>query len=144
MVIPVETIDQLQVETQRNAIEQQQEALIKADETIKEQKQEEPAKADETIGEQKQRDKAVSRRRTQKKNQKKGKEKEEEEGEGQDKFITRKSPTIYLLPEEKRYLDRLKAFILLKYGEKMSDHELVMEALREHAERYYKEFATNF
>ena len=141
MVIPVETIDQLQVETQRKANEQQ-EASIKADETIKEPKQEELSKADETIGEQKQRDKAVSRRRTQKKNRKK--EKEKEEGEGQDKFITRKSPTIYLLPEEKRYLDRLKAFILLKYGEKMSDHELVMEALREHAEKYYKEFATNF
>ena len=141
MVIPVETIDQLQVETQRKANEQQ-EASIKADETIKEPKQEELSKADETIGEQKQRDNAVSRRRTQKKNRKK--EKEKEEGEGQDKFITRKSPTIYLLPEEKRYLDRLKAFILLKYGEKMSDHELVMEALREHAEKYYKEFATNF
>ena len=142
MVIPVETIDQLQVETQRKVIELQQDALIKADETIKEQKQEEPAKADETTCEQKQRDKAVSRRRTQKKNRKKGKEKEE--GEGQDKFITRNRPTIYLLPEEKRYLDRLKAFILLKYGDKMSDHELVMEALKEHAEKNYKEFATNF
>ena len=142
MIIPVDTIDQLQVETQKKATEEQQQKVpAKVDESIKEQKQEAPAKVDETIGEQKLQDKAASRKRPQKRNRKKGKEKEEGEGEKQDKVITPKSPTIYLLKEEKGYLDRLKAFILLETGDKMSDHELVMEALKEYVGKNYKEFA---
>ena len=145
MIIPVDTIDQLQVETQKKATEEQQQKVpAKVDESIKEQKQEAPAKVDETIGEQKLQDKAASRKRPQKRNRKKGKEKEEGEGEKQDKVITPKSPTIYLLKEEKVYLDRLKAFILLETGDKTSDHELVMTAVKEYAGKHYKEFADKF
>lgn len=143
-IISLETIDQLQVETQNKAIEQQ-EVPNKVDEsTIKEQKLEEPAKADETVWEQARQDKATSKKRPMKKNRMKGKEKREGEGGSQDKTISPKSPTIYVLKEEKVYIDRLKAFILLETGDKMSDHELVMEALKEYAEMHYKEFATNF
>lgn len=55
--------------------------------------------------------------------------------------ITPKSPTIYLLQDEKKYLDRLKAYILLETGEKTSDHELVMKALEDYVKKNYKEFA---
>ena len=53
--------------------------------------------------------------------------------------ITPKSPTIYLLQDEKKYLDRLKAYILLETGEKTSDHELVMKALEDYVKKNYKE-----
>ena len=55
--------------------------------------------------------------------------------------ITPKSPTVYLLQDEKKYLDRLKAYILLETGEKTSDHELVMKALEDYVKKNYKEFA---
>lgn len=54
--------------------------------------------------------------------------------------IGAKSPTVYLLKEEKTFLDRLKAFILLKTGEKSSDHVLVFKALQEYASKHYKDF----
>ena len=66
-------------------------------------------------------------------------QKKDEPGKG----IGPKSPTIYLLPEEKTFLDRLKAFILLETGEKMTDHGLVMKALMEYADRHYEEFSKN-
>ena len=53
-----------------------------------------------------------------------------------------KSPSIYLLKGEKQFLDRLKAFILLETGEKTTDHELVMKALMEYANRNHKEFVS--
>lgn len=58
----------------------------------------------------------------------------------QQKGIDPKSPTVYLLPEEKVFLNRLKAFIMLETGEKISDHVLVMEALQDYAVKNYKGF----
>ena len=98
MIIPVESIDQLQVETQNEA--------------VKEQAQQEVPVKEETIVEQKQHEDAAPRKKLQRKSRKKGGQRGEEES--QDKCITPKSPTIYLLKEEKVYLDRLKAFILLE------------------------------
>ena len=128
MIIPVESIDQLQVETQNEA--------------IKEQAQQEVPVKEETIVEQKQQEDAAPRKKHQRKPRKKGRERGEEES--QDKCITTKSPTIYLLKEEKVYLDRLKAFILLETGEKTPDHELVITAVKEYAGKHYKEFADKF
>lgn len=128
MIIPVESIDQLQVETQNEA--------------VKEQVQQEVPVKEETIVEQKQQEDAAPRKKHQRKPRKKGKERWEDES--QDKCITPKSPTIYLLKEEKVYLDRLKAFILLETGEKTSDHELVMTAVKEYAGKHYKDFADKF
>ncbi len=128
MIFPTDDIDKLQVETQNEAIKEQTQ-------------QEVPAKED-TIEEQKQQEDAAPRKRHQRTSRKKGKEKGEEEN--LDKYITPKSPTIYLLKEEKVYLDRLKAFILLETGDKMSDHELVMTAMKEYAGKHYKEFADKF
>lgn len=58
----------------------------------------------------------------------------------QKRGIDPKSPTVYLLPEEKMYLSRLKAFILLETGEKTTDHALVMMALKEYAKQHFKDF----
>ena len=128
MIFAVESIDQLQVETQNEA--------------IKEQAQQEVPVKEETIVEQKQQEDAAPRKKHQRKPRKKGRERGEEES--QDKCITPKSPTIYLLKEEKVYLDRLKAFILLETGEKTPDHELVITAVKEYAGKHYKEFADKF
>lgn len=128
MIIPVESIDQLQVETQNEA--------------IKEQAQQEVPVKEETIVEQKQQEDVAPRKKHQRKSRKKGRERGEEES--QDKCITPKSPTIYLLKEEKVYLDRLKAFILLETGDKTPDHELVITAVKEYAGKHYKEFADKF
>ncbi len=128
MIIPIDSIDQLQVETQNEA--------------IKEQMQQEVSAKEETIVEQKQQEEATPRKRHQRLSKKKSKEKGEEEC--LDKRITPKSPTIYLLKEEKVYLDRLKAFILLETGDKMSDHELVMTAMKEYAGKHHKEFVDKF
>ena len=49
-------------------------------------------------------------------------------------------PTIYLLSEEKNYLERLKAYITLTTGKKMTDHTLVMNALKEYVRKEYKGF----
>lgn len=51
----------------------------------------------------------------------------------------RKYPTVNLLPDEKDFLDKLKALIYLAKKEKKTDHGLVMEALREYAERHLKD-----
>lgn len=128
MIIPVESIDQLQVETQNEA--------------VKEQAQQEVPVKEETIVEQKQQEDAAPRKKHQRKPRKKGRERGEDDS--QDKCITPKSPTIYLLKEEKVYLDRLKAFILLETGEKTPDHELVITAVKEYAGKHYKEFADKF
>ena len=128
MIFAVESIDQLQVETQNEA--------------VKEQAQQEVAVKEETIVEQKQQEDAAPRKKHQRKPRKKGRERGEDES--QDKCITPKSPTIYLLKEEKVYLDRLKAFILLETGDKTSDHELVMTAVKEYAGKHFKDFADKF
>lgn len=57
-----------------------------------------------------------------------------------EKGIGPKSPTIYLLSEEKNYLERLKAYITLTTGKKMTDHTLVMNALKEYVRKEYKGF----
>lgn len=60
------------------------------------------------------------------------------------KRIGPNSPTIYLLQEEKAYIDKLKAFILLTTSEKMTDHGLVMKAVKEFVNKHYKEFENNY
>ena len=60
------------------------------------------------------------------------------------RVIKSKSPVVYLLPEEKAYLDKLKAFILLETGEKTSDHSIVMAALKDYARKNYKEFSSRY
>ena len=64
----------------------------------------------------------------------------DENDKGQDQGIGPKSPTIYLLSEEKNYLERLKAYITLTTGKKMTDHTLVMNALKEYVRKEYKGF----
>lgn len=54
--------------------------------------------------------------------------------------IQPKSPTVYLLPEEKNYLLRLKAALFLESGEKLSGHQLVMSAIYEYAKKHVPEF----
>ena len=56
------------------------------------------------------------------------------------KGITPMSPTVYLLPEEKVYFKRLKAHILLISGESISDHQLIMDAVREYAKKHYPDY----
>lgn len=63
---------------------------------------------------------------------------------GPEKGISPKSPTVYLLPEEKVYMDRLKAFILLSTGEKVTDHELVMRAVKGYVNKHFKEFESSY
>ena len=57
-----------------------------------------------------------------------------------EKGIGPKSPTIYLLSEEKNYLERLKAYITLTTGQKLTDHTIVMNALKEYVQKEYKGF----
>ena len=57
-----------------------------------------------------------------------------------EKGIGPKSPTIYLLSEEKNYLERLKAYITLTTGQKLTDHTIVMNALKEYVKKEYKGF----
>lgn len=61
-----------------------------------------------------------------------------------EKGIGPRCPTIYLLQEEKTYLDRLKAYITLSTGEKPYDHVLVMTALKEYVRKNYKEFSERY
>ena len=61
-----------------------------------------------------------------------------------EKGIGPRCPTIYLLQEEKTYLDRLKAYITLATGEKPYDHVLVMTALHEYVRKNYKEFSEKY
>ena len=109
------------------------------------EKQERPAASAEnaTVGEQEappeKKDSKNQRRPAPKKKSQENKEKENDYNPTTK--ITPKSPTIYLLQDEKKYLDRLKAYILLETGEKTSDHELVMKALEDYVKKNYKEFA---
>ena len=59
---------------------------------------------------------------------------------GDDKGICSKSPIVRLLEDEKRFLKRLEAHILLVTGETVSDHKLVMDAVREYTKKHYPDF----
>lgn len=54
--------------------------------------------------------------------------------------ISTNSPTVYLLPEEKTYLKRLEAHILLEKGENITDHQLIMNAVREYAKKHHPNY----
>lgn len=54
--------------------------------------------------------------------------------------ISSKSPVVRLLDDEKRLLKRLEAHILLETGETISDHQLIMDAIREYAKKHHPDF----
>ncbi len=56
------------------------------------------------------------------------------------KGITPQSPTVYLLPEEKLFIKKLEAHILLHTGENVTDHQLIMDAVSEYAKKHYPDF----
>lgn len=56
------------------------------------------------------------------------------------KGISSKSPIVRLLDEEKTLLKRLEAHILLETGETVTDHQLVMDAVREYVKKHYPHF----
>lgn len=56
------------------------------------------------------------------------------------KGITPQSPTVYLLPEEKLFIKKLEAHILLQTGENITDHQLIMEAVNGYAKKHYPDF----
>lgn len=59
------------------------------------------------------------------------------------KGIGPKSPTVYLLPEEKEYLAKLQGYITYTTGKRYSDHELIIEALHLWVDKNHKEFNIN-
>ena len=62
------------------------------------------------------------------------------ETKNESKGITSKSPAVRLLDEEKRLIKRLEAHILLETGETVTDHQLIMDAVREYAKKHYPDF----
>ena len=56
------------------------------------------------------------------------------------KGICSHSPIVRLLEEEKRFLKRLEAHILLETGETISDHQLIMDAVREYTKKHHPDF----
>jgi hypothetical protein len=67
-----------------------------------------------------------------------GKAKPTKKGDG--KGITPQSPTVYLLPEEKSFIKKLEAHILLKTGKSVNDHQLIMDAIREYVKKHHSDF----
>lgn len=59
---------------------------------------------------------------------------------GEMKGISSESPVVRLLEDEKRCLKRLEAHILLETGETVSDHQLIMAAVREYAKKHHPDF----
>ena len=59
---------------------------------------------------------------------------------GDVKGISPKSPIVRLLEDEKRFIKRLEAHILLETGETISDHQLIMDAVREYVKKHYSDF----
>lgn len=71
-----------------------------------------------------------------KKRRRRGKGNQKEESKG----ICPHSPIVRLLEEEKRFLKRLEAHILLETGETVSDHQLIMDAVREYTKKHHPDF----
>lgn len=59
---------------------------------------------------------------------------------GESKGICSHSPIVRLLEEEKRFLKRLEAHILLETGETVPDHQLIMDAVREYTKKHHPDF----
>lgn len=59
---------------------------------------------------------------------------------GETTGICSKSPIVRLLEDEKRFIKRLEAHILLETGETISDHQLIMDAVREYVKKHYSDF----
>lgn len=54
--------------------------------------------------------------------------------------ITSKSPIVRLLDDEKSFIKRLEAHILLETGEIVTDHQLIMDAVREYTKKHHPDF----
>ena len=54
--------------------------------------------------------------------------------------ISSESPVVRLLEDEKRFIKRLEAHILLETGETVSDHQLIMKAVREYTKKHHPDF----
>lgn len=54
--------------------------------------------------------------------------------------INSKSPTIYITAVEKDLLKKFKGYLLLKFGESNSDHEVIMKAFSEYIKNNYRDF----
>lgn len=65
---------------------------------------------------------------------------EKNETKKESRGITSKSPVVHLLEEEKRLIKRLEAHILLETGETISDHQLIMDAIREYTKKHHPDF----
>ena len=76
------------------------------------------------------------------KEKKPGRKKKETKNETktETKGISSKSPVVRLLDEEKTLIKRLEAHILLETGETVTDHQLVMDAVREYSKKHYPHF----
>ena len=59
---------------------------------------------------------------------------------GESKGISVKSPTVYLLPQEKSFIKKLEAHILLETGKTTPDHLLIMDAVREYVKNHHPDF----
>jgi len=95
-----------------------------------------PAETNTTVGE--------SVTEAQKAPEKEPREKKRRKGKtnkaGDVKGICSKSPSVRLLEDEKRVIKRLEAHILLVTGETVTDHQLIMDAIREYAKKHYSDF----
>lgn len=56
------------------------------------------------------------------------------------KGITSSSPIVRLLDDEKRFIKKLEAHILLETDEPISDHQLIMDAVREYSKKHHPDF----
>ena len=65
---------------------------------------------------------------------------EKNETKKESRGITSKSPVVHLLEEEKRLIKRLEAHILLETGETVTDHQLIMDAVREYTRKHHPDF----
>ena len=57
--------------------------------------------------------------------------------------INPKSPVVYVIPEMKLLLKLLKANILIRDGESLSENAILVKALKEYCNKYQKEFYIN-
>lgn len=59
---------------------------------------------------------------------------------GDEKGISSGSPVVRLLAAEKLFIKRLEAHVLLETGETVSDHQLIMQAVREYTKKHHPDF----
>ena len=54
--------------------------------------------------------------------------------------ITVGCPTVYLLPEEKDFIKKLEAHIMLMTGKIVRDHQLIMNAVYEYTKKHHSDY----